>query len=92
LDQLIELMIKAFDALKRIKELEDEAEKNYRSEHDALVKQIELLEEREKKRKEQESRWLHAQIRVSSPTVSSGQFHCFGATPSFSSGRREPTT
>jgi peptide methionine sulfoxide reductase MsrA len=60
LDQLIELMIKAFDALKRIKELEDEAEK-YRSEHDALVKQIELLEEREKKRKEQESRWLHAQ-------------------------------
>ena len=60
LDQLIELMIKAFDALKRIKELEAEAEK-YRNEHDALVKQIELLEEREKKRKEQESRWLHAQ-------------------------------
>ena len=60
LDQMIELMIKAFDALKRIKELEAEAEK-YRNEHDALVKQIELLEEREKKRKEQESRWLHAQ-------------------------------
>jgi len=60
LDQLIELMIKAFDALKRIKELEAEAEK-YRNEHDALVKQIEALEEREKKRKEQESRWLHAQ-------------------------------
>ena len=60
LDQMIELMIKAFDALKRIKELEAEAVK-YRNEHDALVKQIELLEEREKKRKEQESRWLHAQ-------------------------------
>jgi len=50
LDQMIELMIKAFDALKRIKELEAEAVK-YRNEHDALVKQIELLEEREKKRK-----------------------------------------
>jgi hypothetical protein len=60
LDQMIELMIKAFAALKRIPELEAEAAK-IRSEHDALIKQIEQLEEREKKRKEQESRWLHAQ-------------------------------
>jgi hypothetical protein len=60
LDQMIELMIKAFAALKRIPELEAEAAK-YRNEHDALIKQIEQLEEREKKRKEQESRWLHAQ-------------------------------
>jgi hypothetical protein len=60
LDQMIELMIKAFAALKRIPELEAEAAK-YRGEHDALIAQIALLEEREKKRKEQESRWLHAQ-------------------------------
>jgi hypothetical protein len=60
LDQMIELMIKAFAALKRISELEAEAAK-YRSEHDALIAQIAQLEEREKKRKEQESRWLHAQ-------------------------------
>ena len=60
LDQMIELMIKAFAALKRIPELEAEAAK-YRSEHDALITQIAQLEEREKKRKEQESRWLHAQ-------------------------------
>ena len=60
LDQMIELMIKAFAALKRIPELEAEAAK-YRAEHDALVAQIAQLEDREKKRKEQETRWLHAQ-------------------------------
>jgi hypothetical protein len=60
LDQMIELMIKAFAALKRIPELEAEAAK-YRNEHDALIAQIAQLEDREKKRKEQETRWLHAQ-------------------------------
>jgi len=60
LDQMIELMIKAFDALKRIPELEAEVAK-YRRDYDELIKQIEQLEEREKKRKEQETRWLHAQ-------------------------------
>jgi hypothetical protein len=57
---MIELMIKAFDALKRTPELEAEVAK-YRQQHDGLVKQIEQLEEKERKRKEQETRWLHAQ-------------------------------
>jgi hypothetical protein len=60
LDQMIELIIKAFDALKRIPELEAEVTK-YRSEYNGLITQIEQLEEREKKRKEQEIRWIHAQ-------------------------------
>ena len=57
---MIELIIKAFDALKRIPELEAEVTK-YRSEYNGLITQIEQLEEREKKRKEQEIRWIHAQ-------------------------------
>ena len=60
LDQMIELIIKAFDALKRVPELEAEVTK-YRSEYNGLITQIEQLEEREKKRKEQEIRWIHAQ-------------------------------
>ncbi|MGP8080672.1 MAG: hypothetical protein ACLPVI_09215 [Dehalococcoidales bacterium] len=60
LDQMIELIIRAFDALKRIPELEAEVAK-YRRDYDDLIKQVEQLEEREKKRKEQETRWLHAQ-------------------------------
>jgi len=67
LDQMIELMIKAFDALKRIKELEAEAVK-YRNEHDALVKQIELLEERERNVKNRKAAGCMRKIRVSSPT------------------------
>ena len=57
---MIDLLIKAFDALKRLPELEAEVER-YRRDHDGLLKQIEQLEEREKKRKEQETRWIHAQ-------------------------------
>jgi hypothetical protein len=68
LDQMIELMINAFDALKRIPELEAEVEK-YRRDYDRLIKQIEQLEEREKKRKEQETRWIHAQ----NPNILSNQ-------------------
>ncbi len=60
LDQMIELLIKAFSALQRVPELEAEVEK-YRRDYEGLFKQIEQLEEREKKRKEQEARWIHAQ-------------------------------
>jgi len=60
LDQMIDLIIRAFDALKRIPELEAEMEK-YRREYDGLNNKIQQLEEREKKRKEQEARWIHAQ-------------------------------
>ena len=57
---MIELMIQAFAALKRLPELENEVAK-FRREHEGLLKQIEQLEESEKKRKEQETRWLQAQ-------------------------------
>lgn len=60
LDRMIELFIKAFDALKRFPELEAEVAK-LRSEHEGLLKQITQLEEREQKRKEQEARWLQVQ-------------------------------
>jgi uncharacterized membrane protein len=60
LDQMIELSIKAFDALKRLPELEAEVAK-YRADYENLAKQLEQMLEREKKRKEQETRWLYAQ-------------------------------
>jgi transposase-like protein len=60
LDQMIELFIKAFDALKRLPELEAEVQK-YKHDYDHLQQQVGQMEEREKKRKEQETRWLHAQ-------------------------------
>jgi hypothetical protein len=60
LDQMIDLFIKAFAALKRLPELEAEVIK-FRNEHEDLLQQIAQLEEREQKRKEQEARWLQAQ-------------------------------
>jgi transposase-like protein len=60
LDELVDLVIQAFAALKRVKELEAEIavlRKNY----DALLQQVEQLQAREQKRKEQEARWIHAQ-------------------------------
>ena len=60
LDQMIDLMIKAFAAMKRLPELEAEVEK-YRREYGNLSQKIEQLEEREKKRLEQEARWIQAQ-------------------------------
>lgn len=60
LDQMIELLIKALSALKRLPQLEAEVAR-YRHDYEELFMQIEQLEEREKKRREQEDRWLHAQ-------------------------------
>ena len=60
LDQMIDLFTKAFAALKRLPELEAEVIK-FRNEHEDLLQQIAQLEEREQKRKEQETRWLQAQ-------------------------------
>ena len=60
LDQMIDLLIRAFDAMRRVPEMEAEVEK-YRRDHEGLLKRIEQLEERERKRKEQETRWIHAQ-------------------------------
>ncbi len=60
LDQMIELLIKAFSALKRMPELEAKLEK-YRRDYERLFNQIEQLEERERKRNEQENRWIQVQ-------------------------------
>ena len=60
LDQMIDLMIKAFDALKHAPELETEVAK-YRRDYEGLLKKIEQLEESEKKRQEQETRWIQSQ-------------------------------
>lgn len=60
LDEMIELIIQAFTALKRIPELETEVEK-YHRDYNELLKKNEQLEELEKKRKEQEARWLNVQ-------------------------------
>ena len=59
-DQMIDLMIKAFDALKHAPELETEVAK-YRRDYEGLLKKIEQLEESEKKRQEQETRWIQSQ-------------------------------
>jgi len=60
LDQMIDLMIKAFDALKHTPELEAEVTR-YRRDYEDLLKKIEQLEESEKKRQEQETRWIQSQ-------------------------------
>jgi transposase len=60
LDELVDLVIQAFSALKRVKELEMEISK-LRNNYDALLQQVEQLQAREQKRKEQEARWIHAQ-------------------------------
>jgi hypothetical protein len=59
LDQMIELMIQAFSAMKRLPELEIEL-KQIREQYETVKAQISNLEEREKRRLEQESRWQAA--------------------------------
>jgi hypothetical protein len=60
LDELVDLVIRAFTALKRIPELEVECEKLRKSYAEAQS-QINELQAREQKRKEQEQRWFQAQ-------------------------------
>lgn len=60
LDQMVDLIIQAFSALKRVNELEAEIAQ-IRKSYDTLLKQVEQLQAREQKRKEQEMRWIHAQ-------------------------------
>lgn len=67
LDQLVDLIIQAFTALKRVNELESEIAK-IRKSYDTLLQQVEQLQAREQKRKEQEMRWIHAQ----SPGIMTG--------------------
>lgn len=60
LDELVDLVIQAFTALKRVKELETEISE-LRKNYDTLLQQVEQLQAREQKRKEQEARWIHVQ-------------------------------
>ena len=62
LDEQIELIVSAFNALKRLPQLEKEAE-TYKQEYENALHEIERLKENEKKRLDQERRWLLAQRR-----------------------------
>ncbi|MFC1866041.1 hypothetical protein ACFLYB_04950 [Chloroflexota bacterium] len=57
LDEQIDLIINAFNALKRLPQLEKEVE-TFKQKYEKALHEIERLEENEKKRLDQESRWL----------------------------------
>ena len=67
LDQMVDLIIEAFDARRRIPELEAELAQAKKQYQEAL-QEIERLKQHEQKRQEQEARWFHAQ----NPGVISG--------------------
>ena len=60
LDGQIDLIINAFNALKRLPQLEKEVE-TYKQEYENAVHEIERLKDNEQKRLDQESRWLLTQ-------------------------------
>jgi len=60
LDKQIDLIINAFNALKRLPQLEKEIE-TYKQEYENAIHEIERLKENERKRLDQESRWLLTQ-------------------------------
>ena len=60
LDEQIDLIIDAFNALKCLPYLEREVEK-YKQEYESALKEVERLKENEKKRIDQESRWILSQ-------------------------------
>ena len=60
LDEQIDLIINAFNALKRLPQLEKEVE-TYKQEYEKALRETERLRENEKKRLDQERRWLLSQ-------------------------------
>ncbi len=60
LDEQIDLIINAFNALKRLPQLEKEIE-TYKQEYENALHEIERLKEDERKRLDQENRWLLTQ-------------------------------
>ncbi len=74
LDEQIDLIINAFNALKRLPELEAELE-SYKRKYENSVQEIERLQEREKKRDEQERRWFSVQRQsdINNPSSTSGE-------------------
>ena len=67
LDQMVDLIIDAFDAKRRIPELEAELAQA-RKQYQEALQEIERLKQHELKRQEQEARWFRAQ----NPGVISG--------------------
>ena len=63
LDGQIDLIINALNALKRLPQLEKEIE-TCKQEYENAIQEIERLKESEKKRLDQESRWLNAQRQI----------------------------
>ena len=60
LDEQIDLIINAFHALKHLPQLEREVE-TYKQKYENALREIEHLKENEKKRLDQESRWILTQ-------------------------------
>lgn len=60
LDQMIDILIRSLSAMKRLPELENEVAV-LRQRHEAAIAKITELEDREKKRQEQETQWQEAQ-------------------------------
>ncbi|MFC1948747.1 hypothetical protein ACFLW0_01035 [Chloroflexota bacterium] len=60
LDEQIDLIINAFSALKRLPELEAEFE-TYKRKYESAQQEIERLRDADKKRRDQENRWLLTQ-------------------------------
>ena len=61
LDQLVDLVIEAFGALKRLPQLEADLEKHQRD-YETAVQEIERLRNAEQKRQDQELRWQRVQL------------------------------
>ncbi len=68
LDEQIDLIIKAFSALKRLPELEAELE-TYKGKYADAAQEIEQLQQAEKKRHDQERRWLLVQRQGDTDTL-----------------------
>ena len=60
LEELIDLVLEAFTALKRMPALEADLER-YKNDYETALREIERLKQAEEKRTEQEKRWLSAQ-------------------------------
>lgn len=67
LDQMIDLLIQSFAAMKKLPELEMEVNK-LKQQYETALAQLAQVEEREKKRLEQEARWREAQTTTNTNT------------------------
>ncbi len=75
LDEQIDLIINAFSALKRLPQLEKEVE-TYKQEYEKALREIERLRENEKKRLDQEHRWLLTQHQNDTNSAQQNRRNC----------------